>query len=122
MAKVTVKDDIRTKAQARMEELQPLVDEYAELRRIVAAIDGAAAAPSTGRVAPRRALRAAGPGSRGHSARADEAQQLIHAEPGISVRDLAERMGIGPTYLYRLLPQLERDGKLRKEGRGYYPA
>ena len=31
-------------------------------------------------------------------------------------------MGIGTTYLYRLLPRLEREGKLRKEGKGYHLA
>jgi hypothetical protein len=122
MPKATVKDDIRSTAQARMEELQPLVEEYAELERIVAAIDGTDRATGSGRAAPRRALRGAGPGSRGHSARAEEAQALIRAEPGISVGALAEKMGIGTTYLYRLLPKLERDGQLRKQGRGYYPA
>lgn len=90
MAKSTVRDDIRSKAKARIEELEPLVEEYEEMRRI--------------------------------SARAEEARKLIAAEPGISVGALAERMGIGTTYLYRLLPRLEREGLLRKEGRGYHPA
>jgi hypothetical protein len=30
--------------------------------------------------------------------------------------------GIGTTYLYGLLPWLEREGKLRKQQRGYHPA
>ena len=117
MAESTVKDDIRLKAEARMEELRPLVAEYEEVQRIVAAIDGTNAAA---RAAPRRRLRATGAGPAGHSRRADEAEQLIRANPGITVGALAERMGIGPTYLYRLLPKLERDGVLRKEGRGYH--
>jgi hypothetical protein len=117
MTKSTVKDDIRSKAKARIEELQPLVEEYEEMQRIVAAIDGAERSSP----APRRRLRATGAGPKGHSARADEAQRLISAEPGISVGDLAARMGIGTTYLYRLLPRLEREGVLRKEGRGYHP-
>ena len=45
---------------------------------------------------------------------------LIAANPGVTVAELAETMGIGPTYLYRLLPRMEREGRLRKEGRGYY--
>jgi hypothetical protein len=120
----TVKDDVRAKVEARMKELEPLVAEYEELQRIVAAIDGdvGVQARSASRAAPRRALRSAGPGRQGHSARAEQAQELIEAQPGISVNELSTKMGIGTTYLYRLLPRLEREGKLRKAGRGYHPA
>ena len=117
MSRSTVKDDIRSKAETRIQELQPLVEEYQEMQRIVAAIDGEAA---SARPAPRRRLRGTGAGSKGNSARAEEARKLIGENPGITVRALAEQMGIGPTYLYRLLPKLERDGVLRKEGSGYH--
>jgi hypothetical protein len=30
-------------------------------------------------------------------------------------------MEIGPTYLYRVMPALEREGKVRKVGKGYVP-
>jgi len=30
-------------------------------------------------------------------------------------------MGIGPNYLYRVLPQLQREGKITKQGKGYHP-
>lgn len=120
----TVKDEVRSQVEERIKELQPLVFEYEQLQRIAAAIDGDAEVQPgpAGRAAPRRKLRRTGPGRQGHSARAEQAQQLISAEPGITVADLAEKMGIGPTYLYRVLPRLEREGKLRKEGRGYHPA
>ena len=117
MSESTVRDDIRSKAEARMEELRPLVEEYEEMQRIVDAMGGANA---KSRAAPRRRLQATGAGPGGHGRRAEEAQQLIRASPGLTVRALAEQMGIGPTYLYRLLPKLERDGVLRKEGRGYH--
>jgi hypothetical protein len=106
--------DIRAQVEGRLKELEPLVQEYEELRRIAAAIDGDVQA------SPRRELRPSGPGRPGNSARADEAERLIGASPGMSVAELAETMGIGPTYLYRLLPRMEREGRLRKEGRGYY--
>ena len=123
MSTVTLKDDIRSRVEKRMRELEPLVQEYEELRRILAVIDGEVA-PEAGpaRSAPRRALRRAGPARRRHSARTEQAQQLIAAQPGISVGELAQTMGIGTTYLYRLLPRLEREGKLRKERQGYHPA
>ena len=106
---------IRAQVEDRLKELEPLVHEYEELRRIAAAIDGEEHPP-----APRRELRPSGPGRPGHSARAEEAERLIAASPGMTVAELAETMGIGPTYLYRLLPRMEREGRLRKEGRGYY--
>jgi hypothetical protein len=113
-----------------MKELEPLVEEYEELRRIAAAIDTQAASSATDGTArrraalpaPRRALRASGPGRGGHGARSDEARKLIAEKPGITVAELAEQMGIGTTYLYRLLPRLEREGALRKEGKGYHLA
>ena len=110
----TTVTDIRAQVEGRLKELEPLVQEYEELRRIAAAIDGEAQA------APRRELRPSGPGRPGNSARADEAERLIAASPGVSVAELAETMGIGPTYLYRLLPRMEREGRVRKEGSGYY--
>jgi ribosomal protein S25 len=46
---------------------------------------------------------------------------LIRANPGITVSEMAKKMGIDGTYLYKVLPPLEREGKIRKEGRGWYP-
>jgi hypothetical protein len=121
MAEATV-EEIRSQVEGRLKELEPYVDEYRRLQRVVAAIDAEDSAGIVSRrAAPRRALRPAGAGRPGHSARAEQAQQLIAERPGISVAELAESMGIGPTYLYRLLPALEREGKLRKEGKGYHP-
>jgi hypothetical protein len=31
-------------------------------------------------------------------------------------------MGIKPNYLYRVMPQLQKDGKVRKRGNGWHPA
>jgi hypothetical protein len=118
-----VKDDVRRRVESRIAELEPLVQEYEELQRIVAAIDSdAPAARGSGRAAPRRRLAPSGAGSAGHGARAEDALARIAAQPGVAVGELAAQMGIGTTYLYRLLPRLEREGKLRKEGKGYHLA
>jgi len=130
VTEVSVKEDIRTRVLGRMQELQPLVEEYEELRRIAAAIEADAAAardadaslPRPRRAAPRRRLRASGPGKDGHGARSDQARKLIADQPGVTVAELAKKMGIGTTYLYRLLPRLEREGVLRKQGQGYHLA
>jgi DNA-binding IclR family transcriptional regulator len=46
---------------------------------------------------------------------------LIRANPGITIPQLAAKMGINANYLYRLLPPLEQQGKIHKDGRGWHP-
>lgn len=54
--------------------------------------------------------------------RADQAVRLIGANPGISVSELAKKMKLkAPNYLYRVLPDLEKEGRIAKKGKGYFP-
>jgi transposase-like protein len=54
--------------------------------------------------------------------RADQAVTLITNQPGISASDVAKQMKIKPNYLYRVLGDLEKEGRVKKDGRQYYPA
>jgi sugar-specific transcriptional regulator TrmB len=54
--------------------------------------------------------------------RADQAVALIEKNPGISASDVAKTMKIKPNYLYRVLGDLEKEGRVKKDGRQYYPA
>ena len=54
--------------------------------------------------------------------RADEAVKMVTSEPGISAGKIAKAMGIAPNYMYRVMGELEKEGRVRKDGRGYYPA
>lgn len=54
--------------------------------------------------------------------RADQAVKLIEGQPGISASDVAKTMKIKPNYLYRVLGDLEKEGRVKKKGRQYYPA
>lgn len=54
--------------------------------------------------------------------RADQAVKLIEGQPGISASDVAKQMKIKPNYLYRVLGDLEKEGRVKKDGRQYYPA
>jgi hypothetical protein len=76
--------------------------------------------PSTrkqpGRPLGRRAGRRKGSGQRG-----TEALTLIQGQPGIAIPEIAARMGIKQNYLYRVIPGLEKDGKVVKRGRGWHP-
>jgi hypothetical protein len=58
---------------------------------------------------------------KGSGKRAGQALSFVQEAPGITVGELAVKMGIKQNYLYRLLPSLEKDGKLEKKGRGWYP-
>ncbi len=54
--------------------------------------------------------------------RADQAVKLIEGQPGISASHVAKHMKIKPNYLYRVLGDLEKEGRVKKDGRQYYPA
>jgi predicted Rossmann fold nucleotide-binding protein DprA/Smf involved in DNA uptake len=54
--------------------------------------------------------------------RADQAVELITSQPGISASDVAKTMKIKPNYLYRVLGDLEKEGRVKKDGRNYFPA
>jgi DNA-binding IclR family transcriptional regulator len=47
---------------------------------------------------------------------------LIKQSPGIAIPELAQKMGIKQNYLYRVLPDLQQQGLIRKEGRAWHPA
>ncbi len=69
-----------------------------------------------GRPAKRRAGRRKGSGTR-----AAEALSFVQGQPGITIPELAAKMGIKQNYLYRVLPGLEQENKVEKKGRGWFP-
>ena len=58
---------------------------------------------------------------KGSGTRALEALSFVQGQPGITIPELAGKMGIKQNYLYRVLPGLEKEGKLEKKGRGWHP-
>jgi hypothetical protein len=63
----------------------------------------------------------AGGRRKGSGKRPSEALAIIQAQPGVTIPEIASKMGIGQNYLYRILPGLEREGKVAKQGRGWHP-
>jgi sugar-specific transcriptional regulator TrmB len=121
-------DEKRREIADRLRELKPLADEYHRLEAAAAALEGVgapAARRSTGR-SRASASRGQGTGNgrrgrpRGSGTRSKEALELVRARPGITIPELAEAMGIKQNYLYRVLPGLQKDGLVRKEGRGWH--
>jgi CRP-like cAMP-binding protein len=133
-------DEKRNEIGARLKELKPLVDEYQRLEAAAAALDGvplptATQAPAATRTrraagsaptAAKRAKAAKGSGARrrgrpkGTGTRGAEALALVRENPGISIPEIAEKMGIKQNYLYRVLPGLAEDGLIKKDGRGWH--
>jgi hypothetical protein len=58
---------------------------------------------------------------KGSGTRAAQAVAFVQGQPGITIPELAAKMGIKQNYLYRVLPSLEQEGKLEKKGRGWHP-
>jgi hypothetical protein len=78
------------------------------------------AGKTAGKPAPRTAKRPAGR-RKGTGRRSAQALSFVQAQPGITVSELASKMDISPNYLYRVLPGLQKEGKIRKDGRGWHP-
>ena len=135
--------DLRKDLEKRLKELAPMVEEHAHVQAALDALKGAGARTRrTATTAARSATTAArsattavrrSPASkngataargrpRGSGARAQEVLRHVHANPGITIAEIAKRMKIKPNYLYRILPNLAKDGKVRKDGKGYHAA
>jgi len=115
-------DEKRREIEARMEELRPHVDEYHRLDAAAKALAGAQAPARGTRSLPRRgggAGRAGRP--RGSGTRGNQALEIVRDQPGITIPEIAEKMGIQQNYLYRVLPGLAQDGLVEKQGRGWHP-
>jgi hypothetical protein len=61
-------------------------------------------------------------GRRGGNTRASQALELVRSQPGITIPRLASAMKIQPNYLYRVMPSLEKDGSIKRNGAGWFPA
>ena len=57
---------------------------------------------------------------KGSGQRAQQALEAIRKQPGITIPELADAMGIQQNYLYRVMPSLAEEGKVTKSGRGWH--
>lgn len=125
-----VLDEARQLVERRLADLE---EERTRLERALAELGGKATRRGPGR--PKGSSRKATSGSSGSGTgsprrrrkrrggtRGDQAVKLIESQPGISASDVAKSMKIKPNYLYRVLGDLEKEGRVKKDGRQYYPA
>jgi hypothetical protein len=143
-------DEKRKEIADRLKALQPSVDEYNRLEAAASALEGVGGTRATATATPRRrgpgrprgsggrkraaaapakaARKKAGRPSgrragrrKGSGTRAAEALSFVQGQPGITIPELAAKMGIKQNYLYRVLPGLEQEKKVSKKGRGWHP-
>jgi hypothetical protein len=88
-------------------------------RKAVAA--SSAPAKATGKKPGRPAGKRRAGRRKGSGTRAAEALSFVQGQPGITIPELAAKMGIKQNYLYRVLPGLEQENKVSKQGRGWHP-
>jgi hypothetical protein len=117
-------DEKRKEMRARLQELKPLVDEYTRLEEASRALAGVGGTTSTRRRSGRRqtAGRRRRGRPRGSGTRSIQALELVKAKPGITIRELADSMKIKANYLYRVMPALEQEGKVKRRDGGWHPA
>lgn len=121
-----VLDEARDLVKKRLAELD---DERKRLERALAELGGKVTGVRTGRGPGRppgsgKKASAGRPRRRGRrkgGTRADQAVKLVEGSPGISASEIAKTMKIKPNYLYRVLGDLEKEGRVSKKGRQYFP-
>jgi hypothetical protein len=136
-------DQTRTQIEKRLRELAPLIAEFERLQAADAALASLPAARDGRRATTRprkpgrprdsrsttkpvsakalKATRRPPDRRKGTGSRAAESLKLVEAQPGITIPELAVAMGINQNYLYRVLPGLQKEGRVRKQGRGWHP-
>jgi hypothetical protein len=105
-------DQARTLLERRLKELDD------ERKQVQAALAGLGSRARRGPGRPR------GSGTRRRrrgGTRADQAVKLIKQNPGITVSELGKKMRLkAPNYLYRVLPDLQKEGRIKRRGKGYH--
>jgi predicted Rossmann fold nucleotide-binding protein DprA/Smf involved in DNA uptake len=58
-------------------------------------------------------------GRRRGATRAAQALELVKSRPGITIPEIATEIKIEPNYLYRVMPRLEQEGQVKRDGKGW---
>ncbi len=126
-------DKKRAEMEKRLKELKPYVEEHDRLEAAIEALGGVARSASrsvsgaTRRATRRPAGRKRGTGTgkrgrpKGSGKRGKQCADLVKKNPGITIPEIAKKIGIKQNYLYRVMPALEKEGLVTKKGKGWYP-
>jgi hypothetical protein len=92
-----------------------------EKSRDAAAKKSATPTPARRARASRRSDDGGGPGSNRSTRREQDVLRLVNQRPGITVRQIANELGVDPTGLYRPVRKLEQAGAISKRGATLQP-
>src|SRR3954452_3234831 len=114
----------------RLKELRPLHEEYLKLEKAQQALSGVEGPRRRGPGRPPGSRNTASSGGtrrrrrrRSGGTRADQALEVVRQNPGITVSELGDKLGITQkNYLYRVMANLQEDGAVKKEGKGFSAA
>ena len=122
----------------RLKELRPLYDEYLKLEKAQEALAGMdqprrrgpGRPPGSGSGSSTRSGTRSSSGNgrrkrrrRAGGTRADQALEVVRQNPGITVSELGDKLGITQkNYLYRVMANEQERGTVRKEGKGFHAA
>ena len=112
-------DSVVKDIEDRLEEIEPLVEEYERLMGALRLLRGDSALRGAGgkrRPTGRKPGRPRGSGHRG-----GEALKALRKQPGMTVAEIAAEIGTHRNYLFRVLPTLAEQGLLVKQGPRWYP-
>jgi hypothetical protein len=136
-------DQTRQQIAERQKALEPALEEYQRLEQALTALDAviqsfsgagrlghttsrAISRPGKARTNKGRRPKAKAPArskragvDRPPSPRAKQALAIVAERPEVTIAELASRMGVKANYLYRVLPDLERAGKVTRRGKGF---
>ena len=112
----------------RLKELRPLYEEYLTLEKAKEALAGMDKPRRRGPGRPPGPAKRASSGNgrrrrrrRSGGTRGEQALDVVRQNPGISVSELGDKLGIAQkNYLYRVMANLTADGAVRKEGKGFH--
>ncbi|WP_205699548.1 hypothetical protein [Conexibacter sp. SYSU D00693] len=125
-------EDKKREIRERLEELREAVQEAERLESALAALEGVSNGGGS-RGGSSRSPRSRGGGGgggggtgkrgrpKGSGPRAKQALETVRKKPGITIPELAEALEMQQNYLYRVMPDLQKQGLVRKEGRGWHP-
>jgi DNA invertase Pin-like site-specific DNA recombinase len=110
-----VLDEARSLVERRLKELD---QERARLERALADLTGG----KVGRPGRPRGSGTKRRRRRRSNTRADQAVKVVESNPGVSASEIAKQLKIKPNYMYRVMGSLQKEGRVRKRGRGYHPS
>ena len=129
---MSVLDDLQgleKRVRDRMRELRPMLAEYQELEGVAKRLgldvdeESAEQRPARSRRASRTQRRVSPtrrPRARAGSRR-EQLLSLVQQNPGITVREAGQQLGVDGTSLYRVVRRLEEEGAVKKEGTHLQP-